>query len=67
MAFHLDDDHEILTPEEAADYLRICIRRIYSLASRGVIPGVKIGGAWRFRRQDLDAIFEKKSEKPVHF
>jgi len=45
---------EILTPREAADYLSIHVRTIYRLAKNGDIPGRKIGGSWRFKKDALD-------------
>ena len=45
---------EILTPREAAEYLSIHVRTIYRLAKNGEIPGRKIGGSWRFKKNALD-------------
>ncbi|MBS3906827.1 MAG: helix-turn-helix domain-containing protein [Syntrophaceae bacterium] len=45
---------EILTPREAAEYLSIHVRTIYRLAKNGDIPGRKIGGSWRFKKDALD-------------
>lgn len=45
---------EILTPKEAAQYLSIHVRTIYRLAKRGEIPGRKVGGSWRFKKDALD-------------
>jgi excisionase family DNA binding protein len=60
----LDD---VLSLEEAAQYLRIKRRTLYVLAGRGAVPGAKIGGQWRFRRSHLDALFEEVQRPPgVH-
>jgi len=48
----------ILNLDEASRYLRIKRRTLYSLAARGVVPGAKIGGQWRFRRSQLDGLFD---------
>ena len=45
---------EIMTPREAADYLSVHVRTIYRLAKNGDIPGRKIGGSWRFKKDALD-------------
>ena len=45
---------EILTPREAAEYLSIHVRTIYRLAKNGDIPGRKVGGSWRFKKDALD-------------
>ena len=46
---------EIMTPREAAEYLSIHVRTIYRLVKHGEIPGCKVGGSWRFRKDTLDA------------
>ena len=48
------DMDEILTANEAADYLKINVRTIYRLIREGKIPGRKVGGSWRFRKDILD-------------
>jgi excisionase family DNA binding protein len=50
---------EVLNLEEASRYLRIKRRTLYSLAARGDVPAAKIGGQWRFRRSQLDGLFEE--------
>ena len=45
---------EILTPREAADYLSVHVRTIYRLVKNGDIPGRKVGGSWRFKKDALD-------------
>jgi excisionase family DNA binding protein len=44
----------IMTPREAAEYLSVHVRTIYRLAKNGGIPGRKVGGSWRFKRDALD-------------
>ncbi len=45
---------DILTIKEVADYLKVTERTLYRLAQEGKIPAFKVGGSWRFRRNDLD-------------
>jgi excisionase family DNA binding protein len=45
---------EIMTPREAAEYLSVHVRTIYRLAKNGEIPGRKVGGSWRFKKNALD-------------
>ena len=45
---------EIMTPREAADYLSVHVRTIYRLAKNREIPGRKVGGSWRFKKDALD-------------
>jgi len=50
---------EILTTEEAAQYLRTSPDTIKRLARTGRIPAVKFGRAWRFRKRDIEAPFDE--------
>jgi excisionase family DNA binding protein len=45
---------EIMTPKEAAEYLSVHVRTIYRLVKQGEIPGRKVGGSWRFKKDTLD-------------
>ena len=45
---------EIMNPREAADYLNVHVRTLYRLARKGNIPGRKVGGSWRFKKDLLD-------------
>jgi len=45
---------EVMTPREAADYLSIHVRTLYRLVKYGEIPGRKLGGSWRFKKDTLD-------------
>lgn len=44
---------EILTIKELANYLRIAEKTAYKFVAEGKIPGFKVGGAWRFRKDDI--------------
>ena len=47
-------DHEILTLEEVAHYLRLKPQTIYKWAQEKRIPAAKLGKEWRFRRSVID-------------
>ncbi len=47
-------EHEILTLEEVARYLRLKPQTIYKWAQEKRIPAVKLGKEWRFRRSIID-------------
>lgn len=51
--------NEIMTLKEVAEYLRLKEKTAYRHAAEGVLPGFKVGGAWRFRKADIDAWIEK--------
>ena len=44
---------QIVTAKDAGQYLKLSDSTIYKLASKGEIPGFKIGDSWRF---DMDEI-----------
>ena len=46
-------EDEVLTAEEAASLLRVSTKTVLPLARDGVLPGEKVGRAWRFGRADL--------------
>ncbi len=46
--------NDILDAEEVAAMLRVHPRTIMRLANQGQIPGFKVGGQWRFRREAID-------------
>lgn len=45
---------DILTIKEVSAYLKITEKTAYRLTAEGKIPGFKVGGAWRFRKRELD-------------
>jgi excisionase family DNA binding protein len=49
----MTEDADILTTDEAADLLRVSSKTILALARDGILPGTKVGRAWRFLRADL--------------
>lgn len=46
---------EILTIGEIAALLHLHVMTVYRLAKEGKLPGFKVGGRWRFRRDTLEA------------
>lgn len=55
---------QILTLKEVATYLKLAEKTAYKLAAEGKLPGFKVGGSWRFKREDIEHwIEEKKANK----
>ncbi|QLH40169.1 MAG: helix-turn-helix domain-containing protein [Defluviicoccus sp.] len=54
---------EILTIREVAELLKINEKTAYKLASAGKIPGFKVGGSWRFQRQEIANWIKRKVEE----
>lgn len=45
---------EMWNIKEVAQYFRVTEKTIYRLAISGKIPGIKIGGTWRFKKHELE-------------
>ena len=56
-------DDQILTLKEVAAYLKIAEKTAYRLASEGKLPGFKVGGSWRFKREDLEQWIDSQKTK----
>jgi excisionase family DNA binding protein len=48
------DEDPIMTPSEAAAYLRISVATLQRLSRSGEIPGFHVGKLWRYRKSALD-------------
>ena len=55
---------EIMTIEEAARYLQIGKRSLYSLVKSGKIPGKKVLNKWRFEKESLRTWVGEKGVGP---
>jgi excisionase family DNA binding protein len=47
----------------AAEYLHIKKWTLYRLAKKGKVPGIKVGGQWRFKKEVLDNMFYGEGQK----
>ena len=56
-------ENEIWTIKEVADYLRLKEKTAYALAAQGKLPGFKVGGSWRFRRDEIDSWIKEQELK----
>ena len=54
------EQHEIMTVDEVAAYVRVSERTVYEWAQKGEIPCGKLGSTWRFRRSDINVWVEKR-------
>ena len=54
---------EVLTAEEVAEYLRIHPYTLRRLARAGKLPGFKIGGQWRFNKEEMQKWMTKGKKK----
>jgi len=46
---------DLMTTKQLSEYLQLSERSVYRLLERGAVPGVKVGGQWRFRKRVVDA------------
>jgi excisionase family DNA binding protein len=53
---------QILTLKEVAAYLKLAEKTAYKLAAAGKLPGFKVGGSWRFKREDIDRWIEEQKK-----
>jgi excisionase family DNA binding protein len=56
-----EDTGEIFTLDEVAAYLKVGKRTVYRLAAAKKIPAFKVGGTWRFRRQEIDQWIKRQT------
>lgn len=54
---------QILTLKEVAAYLKLAEKTAYKLTAEGKLPGFKVGGSWRFKREDIDRWIEEQKKK----
>jgi len=52
-------EERFLTAEEAAKVFKVDIETMYRWLRKGVLPGIKIGGVWRVRVEDIEITSEK--------
>ena len=53
------------TVPELAEYLRMKPITIYKHASKGELPGFKIGATWRFKKSSIDKWIEEQEKRIV--
>jgi HSP20 family protein len=56
-----DEKDQVLTAEEAAEYLKMALSTLYRFMRNGQVPCFKLGNQWRFKKSVLDEWMEKMS------
>jgi len=51
---------QILTLKEVAAYLKLAEKTAYKLAAADKLPGFKVGGSWRFKKEDVEKWIEEQ-------
>ncbi|WP_277593289.1 methylation-associated defense system helix-turn-helix domain-containing protein MAD1 [Pseudomonas chlororaphis] len=52
---------EIMTLKEVAEYLKLAEKTAYRLAAEGKIPGFKVGGSWRFKKEAIASWIDRQT------
>ena len=53
---------EIMTLKDVSEYLKIAEKTLYGYVQKGILPGIKIGSAWRFRKADIDSWLDEQKK-----
>jgi len=56
---------QIMTLKEVAAYLKLAEKTAYKLAAADKLPGFKVGGSWRFKKEDIEQWIEKQKSAPT--
>lgn len=54
---------DVITIRELAAYLKMAEKTLYRLAAEGSVPGFKVGGAWRFRKSQINSWIKQQEKK----
>ena len=54
---------KMLTASEVAELLQVHLKTVYRLARNGLIPGKKLGGGWRFSRDEIVKMVSKEDRR----
>ena len=55
-------EEAFFTVQELAQYLRMKPITIYKHASKGELPGFKVGATWRFKKSSIDKWIEEQEK-----
>ncbi|MDI6792074.1 MAG: helix-turn-helix domain-containing protein [bacterium] len=47
-------ESSIMTAKEVANCLGLYETRVYRLSQRGLIPAYRVGGSWRFQKDEIE-------------
>ena len=49
-----DEKKKLMDVDDLADYLKLNRSTVYGMAQKGKLPGLKVGGSWRFKPEDVE-------------
>ncbi len=50
---------DFMSIQDVSSYLKIKEQTVYRLVQQGKIPGLKLGGQWKVKRDHLDRMFDE--------
>jgi len=59
----MEVEETFFTVQELAEYLRMKPITIYKHASKGDLPGFKVGATWRFKKSSIDRWIEEQEKE----
>jgi PTS system nitrogen regulatory IIA component len=54
---------DLFTPKQLAAYLQLSPRTVYRMLERHELPGVRVGGQWRFRKSEVDYWLDRRLQR----
>jgi excisionase family DNA binding protein len=54
---------DLFTPKQLAEYLQLSPRTVYRMLERNELPGVRVGGQWRFRKSEVDYWLDRRLQR----
>jgi PTS system nitrogen regulatory IIA component len=63
MLSNTEEGRDILNIRQLSEYLMVSEKTIYRMVERGLLPGVRVGAQWRFRKRDVDAWLDEQVRK----
>jgi excisionase family DNA binding protein len=55
-------EHDLLTVDEVADYLRIKSTTVRDLIKRGELPAARVGRVYRIKRADVEKLLSTEAK-----
>lgn len=57
---------DLMTAAELAKYLKVELRTVYRYLKDADLPAIRMGGRWRFRKEDVDRWLVKRAPLRAH-
>jgi excisionase family DNA binding protein len=64
--FKIDADIGIMTVHDVAKYLRLSEAKVYKMANEGLVPALRMGKTWRFKKELIDEWIRRETELALH-